>query len=92
MKGRKRGCFLPLTFFMLFVCIAGHATDDSDDGEEEDVLGKSSQKQHKKLPLITKPPCYMHSKCTSVLDFFFLGKIESGTKHATVLKTDWVLN
>lgn len=39
MKGRKRGCFLPLTFFMLFVCIAGHATDDSDDGEEEDVLG-----------------------------------------------------
>ncbi|XP_035425165.1 tissue factor pathway inhibitor isoform X1 [Cygnus atratus] len=41
MKGRKRGCFLPLTFFMLFVCIAGHVTDDSDDGEEEDVLGAS---------------------------------------------------
>ncbi|XP_035187930.1 tissue factor pathway inhibitor isoform X2 [Oxyura jamaicensis] len=39
MKGRKRGWFLPLTFIMLFVCIAGHVTDDSDDGEEEDVLG-----------------------------------------------------
>eukprot|EP00075_Anas_platyrhynchos_P028136 XP_027317389.1 tissue factor pathway inhibitor [Anas platyrhynchos] len=39
MKGRKRGSFLPLTFFMLFVCIAGHATDDSDDGEEGDALG-----------------------------------------------------
>lgn len=48
MKRRKRGSFLPLTFFMLFVCIAGHATDDSDDGEEGDALGKSSQK-HKKL-------------------------------------------
>lgn len=41
MKGRKRGCFLPLTFVLLFVCITGHATDDSDDGEEEDVLGKN---------------------------------------------------
>ncbi|XP_068542577.1 tissue factor pathway inhibitor isoform X2 [Anas acuta] len=39
MKGRKRGSFLPLTFLMLFVCIAGHATDDSDDGEEGDALG-----------------------------------------------------
>ncbi|XP_032045514.1 tissue factor pathway inhibitor [Aythya fuligula] len=39
MKGRKRGSFLPLAFFMLFVCIAGHATDDSDDGEEGDALG-----------------------------------------------------
>lgn len=44
MKGRKRGCFLPLTFILLFVCIAGHAADDSEDGEEEDVLGKTLQK------------------------------------------------
>lgn len=35
----------------------------------------------------------MHSICTtSVLDFFFSGKFGSGTKHATVLKPDWVLN
>ncbi|KAM6349136.1 tissue factor pathway inhibitor isoform 3-T4 [Alca torda] len=39
MKGRKKGCSLPLTFILLFVCITGHATTDLDDGEEEDVLG-----------------------------------------------------
>ncbi|XP_037253639.1 tissue factor pathway inhibitor isoform X3 [Falco biarmicus] len=38
MKGRKKGCSLPLTFILLFVCITGHATPDLDDGEE-DVLG-----------------------------------------------------
>ncbi|KFM02818.1 Tissue factor pathway inhibitor [Aptenodytes forsteri] len=39
MKGRKKGCPLPLTFILLFVCITGHATADLDDGEEEEVLG-----------------------------------------------------
>ncbi|XP_074950079.1 tissue factor pathway inhibitor isoform X2 [Phalacrocorax aristotelis] len=39
MKGRKKGCYLPLTFILLFICITGHATTDLDDGEEEDVLG-----------------------------------------------------
>ncbi|XP_009566109.1 tissue factor pathway inhibitor-like isoform X2 [Cuculus canorus] len=39
MKGRKKGCSLPLTFILLFVCITGHATADIDDNEEEDVLG-----------------------------------------------------
>ncbi|XP_046799951.1 tissue factor pathway inhibitor isoform X2 [Gallus gallus] len=56
MKGRKRGCFLPLTFVLLFVCITGHATDDSD-GEEEDVLG---------VPL---PPLKLgHSDCALKAD------------------------
>lgn len=44
MKGRKKGCALPLTFILLFVCIAGHATADLDDSEEEDVPGKRLQK------------------------------------------------
>ncbi|POI34849.1 hypothetical protein CIB84_001399 [Bambusicola thoracicus] len=57
MKGRKRGCFLPLTFILLFVCVTGHATDDSDDGEEEDVLG---------VPL---PPLKLgHSDCALKAD------------------------
>ncbi|XP_052532454.1 tissue factor pathway inhibitor isoform X1 [Tympanuchus pallidicinctus] len=57
MKGRKRGCFLPLTFILLFVCIAGHAADDSEDGEEEDVLG---------VPL---PPLKLgHSDCALKAD------------------------
>ncbi|KFV07836.1 Tissue factor pathway inhibitor, partial [Pterocles gutturalis] len=38
MKGRKKGCSLPLTFILL-ICINGHATTDLDDSEEEDVLG-----------------------------------------------------
>ncbi|KAK2526099.1 hypothetical protein Q9233_008732 [Columba guinea] len=39
MKGRKKGCSLPLMFILLFICITGHATTDLEDGEEEDVLG-----------------------------------------------------
>ncbi|KAM6079118.1 tissue factor pathway inhibitor isoform 3-T4 [Theristicus caerulescens] len=39
MKGRKKGCSLPLTFILLFVCVTGHATTDLDDDKEEDVLG-----------------------------------------------------
>ncbi|KAM4669329.1 tissue factor pathway inhibitor isoform 5-T6 [Amazona ochrocephala] len=38
MKGRKKGCSLPLTFVLLFVCITGHATTDLDDREDDDVL------------------------------------------------------
>lgn len=44
MKGRKKGCALPLIVILLFVCIAGHATADLDDSEEEDVPGKRLQK------------------------------------------------
>ncbi|KAM9629403.1 tissue factor pathway inhibitor isoform 2-T4 [Morphnus guianensis] len=39
MKGRKKGCSLPLTFILLFVCITGHATTDLHDSDEEDILG-----------------------------------------------------
>uniref|UniRef100_A0A8C8BNB0 Tissue factor pathway inhibitor n=1 Tax=Otus sunia TaxID=257818 RepID=A0A8C8BNB0_9STRI len=39
MKGRKKGCSLPLTFILLFVCVTGRATTDFEDSEEEDVLG-----------------------------------------------------
>ncbi|XP_032301596.1 tissue factor pathway inhibitor isoform X3 [Coturnix japonica] len=57
MKGRKRGWFLAFSFILLFVYITGHATDDSDDGEEEDVLG---------VPL---PPLKLgHSDCALKAD------------------------
>ncbi|XP_021253862.1 tissue factor pathway inhibitor isoform X3 [Numida meleagris] len=57
MKGRKRGCFFPLTFILLFGCITGHAADDSDDGKEEDILG---------IPL---PPLKLgHSVCALKAD------------------------
>lgn len=49
MKGRKKGCSLPLMFILVFICITGHATTDLEDGEEEDVLGKRLQKLHVEL-------------------------------------------
>lgn len=61
MEGRKKGCSLPLTLILLFVCITGHATTDLDDGEEEDVLGKKLQKWRIKLSQITNPTML---KCT----------------------------
>ncbi|XP_074766980.1 tissue factor pathway inhibitor [Athene noctua] len=39
MKGRKKGCSLPLTFLLLFVCVTECAATDFDGNEEEDVLG-----------------------------------------------------
>ncbi|XP_065525945.1 tissue factor pathway inhibitor isoform X4 [Lathamus discolor] len=39
MKGRKKGCSLPLTFILLFFCTTGHATTDLYDREDDDVLG-----------------------------------------------------
>ncbi|KAM9380318.1 tissue factor pathway inhibitor [Phaethornis superciliosus] len=39
MKGRKKGCSLPLIFILLFICITGHATTGLDDSEEEYILG-----------------------------------------------------
>lgn len=77
MKGRKRGCFLPLTFILLFVCIAGHAADDSEDGEEEDVLGKTLQKtisNLKKKNKTIKQKKNTMIKCT--VDVNFQGNLE----------------
>ncbi|XP_027740241.1 tissue factor pathway inhibitor isoform X1 [Empidonax traillii] len=39
MKGRKKGCSLPSTFILLFCCVTGRATAESDGSEEERVEG-----------------------------------------------------
>lgn len=69
MKGRKKGCSLPLMFILLFICITGHATTDLEDGEEEDVLGKRLQKLHVELSN-TNYYVKMNYRCNSVLENF----------------------
>ncbi|KAJ7398255.1 tissue factor pathway inhibitor (lipoprotein-associated coagulation inhibitor), transcript variant X2 [Pitangus sulphuratus] len=39
MRGRKKGCSLPSAFVLLFCCVTGRATAESDGSEEERVVG-----------------------------------------------------
>ncbi|XP_074884069.1 tissue factor pathway inhibitor isoform X3 [Buteo buteo] len=86
MKGRKKGCSLPLTFILLFVCITGHATTDLHDSDEEDILELPRKMMLAKIKK-EKPNFCFHEKdpgiCRGYFSRYFYNK---ETKSCEVFK------